>query len=76
MAPACTIDFYEQHYRPRLGGGDGDASLVQLPTMKVYNLTDDLERDDTVAFAYRKSLLYLVSRALERPREKPIAEDR
>lgn len=72
MAPACTIDFYEQHYRPRLGGGDGDASLVQLPTMKVYNLTDDLERDDTVAFAYRKSLLYLVSRALERSREKPI----
>ena len=72
MAPACTIKFYHDHYHRRLGGNDGDASLVQLPTMKVYNMTDELEQDDTVAFAYRKSLLYLVSRALERSREEPI----
>ncbi len=29
------------------------------------NLTDKLERDDNVVKAYRKSLLYLVSRAFE-----------
>ena len=70
MAPVCTLDFYDQHYGRRLGGSDGDPTLVQLPIMNVYNLTDDLEREDTVATAYRKSLLYLVSRALERTREK------
>ena len=70
MTPACTIDFYEQNYRPRLGGAGGDASLVQLPAMNVYNLTEELEEDDTVAFAYRKSLLCLVSLALERAPDK------
>lgn len=70
MAPACTIDFYKEHFRPRLGGGD--AGRVRLPIMKVYNLNEKLEEDDTVASAYCKSLLFLVSRALERSREKPI----
>ena len=70
MAPACTTEFYDEYYRPRLGKG-GDA-VVKLPKMTVYNLTDELEKDDNVAYAYRKSLLYLVSRALERQREMPL----
>ena len=46
--------------------------MVRLPKLIVYNLTEELERDDHVAYAYRKSLLYLVSRALERERNKPL----
>ena len=33
--------------------------------MTIYNMTDELEKDDQVALIYRKSLLYLVSRAFE-----------
>ena len=70
MAPACTVDFYNTCYQPRLGGAA--SAVVKLPKMTVYNLNDELERDDNVAYAYRKSLLYLVSRALERQPEKPL----
>ena len=70
MAPACTIDFFEANYRPRLDSGKGTSA--RLLNIRIYNLTDDLEKDDTVAFAYRKSLLYLISRALERGRDKPL----
>lgn len=71
MAPACSIDFYRRHYAPRLPDLTSD-SIVNLPTFNIYNLVDDLERDDHVALAYRKSLLYLVSRAFERHADKPI----
>lgn len=69
MAPACTVEFYKEHYRPRLKDAE---SMVRLPKLIVYNLTEELERDDHVSYAYRKSLLYLVSRALERERNKPL----
>lgn len=72
MAPACTVDFYHQHFYPRLGRTAQDGRVVTLPKLGVYCLSDELERDDSVAFAYRKSLLYLVSRALERERNKPL----
>ena len=72
MAPACTIDFYEEHYAPRLGRGGGNGTVVRLPKLTIYNLNDELEQDDKVAGAYRKSLLYLVSRALERVSEEPL----
>jgi hypothetical protein len=69
MAPACTIDFYQEHFAPRLGkGGSG----VRLPVLEVYNLLDSLELSDQVGGVYRKSLLYLVSNALERERSKPL----
>ena len=72
MAPACTIDFYKKHYRPRLGTRGGSDIVVRLPKLTIYNLRDNLEKDDNVAYAYRKSLLYLVSRALERKRDKTL----
>ena len=72
MAPACTIEFFNQHYKPRLDRGTGNGPKVGLPTLNIYNLNDELELDDNVVFAYRKSLLYLVSRALERQPERPI----
>ena len=70
MAPACTIDFFEDNYRPRLDSAK--SNRLRLPKISIYNLTDDFEKDDTVAFAYRKSLLYLISHALERERDKPL----
>lgn len=74
MAPACTVDFFDTHFRPRLSASGGAAdSRVRLPHVTVYRLTDKLEQSDQVAKAYRKSLLYLVSRAFERDKkEKPL----
>ncbi|MCF6291616.1 MAG: C1 family peptidase [Desulfobacterales bacterium] len=69
MAPACTVDFYKKHYEPGL---DGNAANLKLPKLDIYNLTDKVELDDNVAFVYRKSLLCLVSRALERRIDKPL----
>jgi hypothetical protein len=66
MAPACGVPFYKKHYQPRLGAATSGGKVVRLPKLNIYNLTDELERDDNVVYAYRKSLLYLVSRALER----------
>jgi len=40
--------------------------------MAIYNLKDELEMDDNVAKIYRKSLLYLVSNAFERVKEKQL----
>lgn len=71
MAPACTIDFYRRHYAPRLGT-NAAGGITRLPVLDIYNLTEQLEKDDSVAKVYRKSLLYLVSRALERQRDKPL----
>ncbi|MFC5302790.1 C1 family peptidase [Azospira restricta] len=57
FAPACTVDFFFDKY----------AALPDtlLKTMRLFQLDDDTERDDNVAVVYRKSLLYLVSRAFE-----------
>jgi len=71
MAPACTVDFYRDHYQPRLGQNP-PAGSTRLPKLDIYNLINELERDDNVAIVYRKSLLYLVSRALERTIDKPV----
>lgn len=70
MAPACSIDFYHEHYEPRLG--KKVLGKVNLPVLDIYSLTDELELDDQVAGVYRKSLLYLVSHALERENDKPL----
>jgi hypothetical protein len=68
MAPACTVDFFKQHYEPYLR--DKGALKVQ-DKVYLYNLTDTQELDDTVSAgiplmpSYSRSLLYLVSRAFE-----------
>ena len=43
-----------------------------MPRLDIYNLSERAELRDNVAKLYRKSLLYLVSRALERDKDKPI----
>ena len=62
MAPATTTDLFYTHYRPLL---EMDNSQFGIDEMTVYNLSDVLERKDSLAHAYHKSLLYLVSRAFE-----------
>jgi len=64
LAPASTVDLFNTHYLPRLGSS--------IRKMRVYSLSKKLELDDNVALVYRKSLLYLVSRAFEEQREAPL----
>ncbi len=68
LAPACSIAFFNEHYRPRLGKSTAPTPLASLD---VYNLRDALELADSVG-PYRKSLLYLVSHALERVTAQPL----
>ncbi|MEP7184898.1 MAG: C1 family peptidase [Rhodanobacter sp.] len=62
-APACTVQFANLHYSPH-------QALMQNLYMAI--LSDRNERDDNTAAIYRKSLLYLVSNALEMDVRTPI----
>ena len=61
-APACTVEFANQHYalQPEL-----------MKRLRIHILSDRIERDDSVG-PYRKSLLYFVSNALEVDLRTPI----
>jgi hypothetical protein len=63
FAPACTVAFANQHYAR-------DDEVMRRLSLDV--LSDEEERADTVAQIYRKSLLYLVSNALEADLRTPI----
>ncbi|MFT3857358.1 MAG: peptidoglycan-binding protein [Aquabacterium sp.] len=62
-APACTVQFANEHYAPH---------RALLETLHIDLLSDTLELDDNTATIYRKSLLYLVSNALEADLRTPI----
>jgi hypothetical protein len=62
-APACTVQFANRHFAPH-------DELMKRMYLDI--LSDDNERDDTVGSAYRKSLLYFVSDALELDVRTPI----
>ncbi len=62
-APACTVQFANRHYAPH-------AALMKRMSLDI--LSDANERDDNVVGIYRKSLLYLVSNALETDLRTPI----
>ena len=68
LAPAITVDLYHSTYLPVLQ----KKTNIKLNDMTVYNLKDGLELDDNVGKIYQKSLLYLVSNAFERTKEKPL----
>jgi hypothetical protein len=57
-APACTTTLFKQCYLPAIREG-------AIASFALYNLTDHSERDDDCGGIYNKSLLYLVSHALE-----------
>ena len=65
LAPAATNELFDSEYRPLLEGN-------HIQNLCIYNLTNKLELDDTVAKTYRKSLLYLVSRAFEEKTVSPL----
>ena len=76
MAPACTTEFFREHYKPYL---DGAGHTPLTGKVHLYNLTDAREQADTVSAgipllpSYSKSLLYLVSRAYEDHPQIPLA---
>ncbi len=63
FAPACSVQFANRHYTPHV-------ELMQR--LYLHILSDRVERNDSVAVVYRKSLLYLVSNALEIDLRTPI----
>ncbi|HKU13464.1 MAG TPA: C1 family peptidase [Steroidobacteraceae bacterium] len=65
-APACTVRFALDHYAPAI-----DNDVLPRKRFFIHLLSDDNEICDTVG-PYRKSLLYLVSRALESCHKMPI----
>lgn len=62
-APACSVQFANRHYA-------GHAGVLERLHVKL--LSERLEREDSVAGIYRKSLLWLVSNALESDRRTPL----
>ena len=62
-APACSVQFANRHYAPHV-------RLMQRLYLRI--LSDRVERNDSVGAIYRKSLLYMVSNALEIDLRTPI----
>ncbi len=62
-APACSVAFANTQYA---------SNEEVMKRLHLDVLSDTVERDDTVASIYRKSLLYLVSNALETDLHTPI----
>jgi hypothetical protein len=65
-APACTLGFANEHYAPALARG-----TLKSRGLHIVNLSAERELADTVG-PYRKSLLWLVARALERSHKTPL----
>jgi hypothetical protein len=64
LAPAITIESFRQTLAPLVGNGIADTA--------VFAMLREVERADNCMQIYRKSLLYLVSRALEIAPNTPI----
>lgn len=66
LAPACSTRFANQYYRAAIEKG-----LIKKSAIHIDILSDERERADSVG-PYGKSLLYLVSRALEDMHKEPL----
>jgi hypothetical protein len=66
-APACSIDFAIRYYQKAIE----KSKILKRNNFHIHLLSDENERADTVG-PYRKSLLYLVSRALEDHHKTPL----
>lgn len=67
FAPACTHELFKSHILPAIDQDDGWVGALHH-----FLLTDEAERDDHVGWVYRKSLLYLVSRAYQKKSGDPV----
>ena len=65
-APACTLRFTLEKYLPAVAAG-----TLAANRWTTHYLSEENERDDSVG-PYRKSLLYLVSRACEEAHKTPL----
>lgn len=65
-APACDLNFAAEHYGAAIGDG-----TLKRDRFHIYTLSDERELGDTVG-PYTKSLLYLISRALEPVHKTPL----
>ena len=68
LAPACTNQLFSEAFLPSM-----KKTGFGIDKLNVYAMTDRLERKDSVAKVYRKSLLYMVSRAFEEDVRPPAA---
>ena len=66
-APACTVAFANQFYKKAV-----DKKVIDKQSMYIHMMDDDREMADDVGKIYGKSLLYLVSRALEDLHKMPL----
>ena len=66
FAPACSTTLLNRTVLPHFG------ARKCVERLTIFNLSDRAERDDDVAKIYNKSLLYLVSEALDVRRKMPI----
>lgn len=66
FAPACDVQFASLHF-----SGAVTAGALNRGNLRIHALSDALEKADSVG-PYGKSLLYLVSRALERWHKTPL----
>lgn len=64
-APAIRVDDFKLTYLPAIQSGG-------IKHFALYTLFDQYEQDDNVAKIYNKSLLYLISNALEGQRGQPL----
>jgi len=66
-APACTLEFANKYY-----GKACNKNIFSKKDMHIHMMDDERERADNVKGIYKKSLLYLVSRALEDIHKTPL----
>ena len=64
-APACTLELFDDCYRPGIESG-------AIERFALFTLTDKAEQDDNCGGVYHKSLLYLVSHAFEKNARNPL----
>ena len=67
-APGCQVELFKETYLPAL-------RAKRLGRLALFTLTDADERDDNVANIYNKSVLYLVSDALEETTRVPVLRE-
>ena len=66
-APACTLAFANQTYRPAI-----ENHFLPRNQFHLHMMSDEREKEDNVAGIYHKSLLYLVARAFETQHKTPL----
>lgn len=65
QSPACTVDLFKKKVVPVIRAEGVGRTIL-------FNLKDEAEKDDSVGFIYRKSILYMIRNALEDEVPTPI----